>query len=69
MVNQVIKQLSLGPRHTLNSSKTFKMRFPDIGNQAIIRLGNFTQKADLPGMIGSHFNNSDFTVFIHGQAG
>ena len=64
---QVVEQFALAAAHPLRAAEAFEVCTADVGQDAVVGLGDRGQQGDLAAGAGSHFDHAELRVAGHGE--
>ena len=64
---QVVEQLALAAAHPLRAAEAFEVRTADVGQDAVVGLGDRGQQGDFAASAGSHLDHAEPCVAGHGE--
>ena len=69
MALDVSVQLGFGLDDALKVAKAFQMRFSDVGDEAIVWVGDLAEEIDFARVVGSHLHNGNLGLGLDAQQG
>ena len=62
-------QFGLGLDDALKATEAFQMCFSDVGDEAIIRVGDLAEEVNFTWMVGTHLHDGDLGLGLDAQQG
>ena len=62
-------EFCLGLDDTFEATEAFQMRFPDVGDEAVVGVGDLAEEVDFTWMGGAHFHDGDLGFGLDAQQG
>ena len=69
MCREVVEQLALAPAHPLRAAESFEVGASDVGEDAVVGLGDRGQQRNLAAGAGAHLHDAELGLASHGQQG